>query len=176
MENPPEFQDRRPPVTADLTEKSKYFDEHPEEVRPEDMNNFLLWMPGSGYKENISGGKSFSEPRNKRASDIAHSELWRNQSAAEFFDLMEKAFREAPIDHASIDPLMAARTILPQQISNIEKSLEQKPDPETAKQLRTLQQRLIQENSELPQKLRQALIPLYQYLRQQGYTHYDLVG
>jgi hypothetical protein len=177
-EQPPEFAERRhiPPIEASMQEKISYFEEHPEDVRPEDLNNFLLQLPGSGYRDQFEKSPLFKERRNKRSTDVLHSELWRNQTLEEFMDTIAQSLAEAPINHTIVDPLLEARHSIPDQITRINRILENKPDPVTENQLREMQQELVNERNENPRKLREALIPLYLYLRQKGYTHYDLVG
>lgn len=44
QENPTAEVQEIPPVEAGLNEKSAYFDVHPDDVRPEDLNNLHLWV------------------------------------------------------------------------------------------------------------------------------------
>ncbi len=55
-----------PSIEANINEKSAYFDLHPEDIRPDDLNNFYLFLPGSKYLKQV---EKYLSPESIRRRD-----------------------------------------------------------------------------------------------------------
>lgn len=162
-----------PSLDATIDVKAKYFDRHPEDIRPDDLNNFHLWLPGSRYIQQV---EKYLKP----------ADLERNTA-------IEETIKELPDTRRTLEEYVERQNAVEQELADIGKKLiatqkeiqEKYPFQEDEPQrsafyreldpLRQRQEELRAEKSKAPRILNETLIPLYLAMRAKGFSHYDLV-
>lgn len=150
------------PKRMTFDEEILYFDEHPDKITPDALNNFHCHVPG-GYTRQYAKQTPFfaSKTLMQRIQEglSSHTGLYSGkrlaQSDSEFYDAIDAALKEANIDSAQIERI-------------IQKSL--KAIPLNSRRTASSQRR-----NRVTKALRRACLPVYRLLREQGYRHYELV-
>lgn len=161
MTNPETVGDTLPGVPSpddNIATQSAYFDEHPEDVKPEHLHNFYQKLYGSKERSEIDSHKKvfspyLEQPLSKIVVDslghnpALYSKKRLNQAVQEFLDTLD--------EEASIVLVTMEAWELLDQIKNLRSNSEEFRNSKS--------------------RLDKLLVPLYVRLRELGYRHYELV-
>lgn len=81
-----------PSPDATLFQQAEYFDAHPEDITPDYLNNFRLWLPGSAYIDFIEA--HLDDPQSGPGDK--HSDLWMHQTRREFIGTVARTVAGMP--------------------------------------------------------------------------------
>lgn len=161
-------QERMPSPKAPLNEHAAYFDAHPEEIRPEYLNNLYLWVPGSEYLAMV--GK-YLKPNALRRADAVAQELEAQPDVAAAVETYRKEML-----HIEDELVQIGKTMQQEEAKMLGASDEMKRAQFRAMEPLRIRETELKRLKEQPQRLNEALIPLYLALRKKGFSHRDLVG
>ncbi len=150
------------PKKMTFDEEILYFDEHPDKITPDALNNFHCHFPGGLTREYAKQTPFFASKtliQRIQEGESSHTGLYSGkrlaQSYSEFYNAVDAALKEAGIDSARIERI-------------IQKSLKELPP-------NSRRTGVSHRRNRVSKILRRVCLPVYRLLREQGYRHYDLV-
>ncbi|HLF54125.1 MAG TPA: hypothetical protein VI612_00200 [Candidatus Nanoarchaeia archaeon] len=163
----------RPVAESPLDKKLiAYLDEHPDDIQPRDLNNFRFNLPGGMMRVSVKHLEAFGgvDTRTLREKSVAennpHIGYYSNKR-------LEQTYAQF---YASIDSALEELNIDPEQIARIN-GRATSPINEPALKARGIDVSFFKSTrrGRIARVLNRVSIPVYQYLRKQGYGHFDLV-
>ncbi len=164
---------QRPVVESPLDEQLiAYLDEHPEDIQPRELNNFRFNLPGGIMRVSVKmleafdgvDTKTLREKNTEEANPHAkyYSDKRFDQTYAQFYASIDAALKELNIDLEQVERINNRATSPINESALAAKGID-------------VNKFKLNRNRRISRVLNKVSIPVYQYLRKQGYRHYELV-